>query len=147
MGLLQLGQEAPAVSPETLVLDAVALMAKGRVGAIVVTSAEDIGRNVVGVFTERDLMRRVVNEGRDPARTRIGDVMTSPVHTVSDETSVAEAASLMRQHHIRHLVITNGRGALQGVVAQRYLLYALMGDLELKVNGLQTFIMADGPGG
>jgi CBS domain-containing protein len=147
MGLLQLGQETPAVSPETLVLDAVALMAKGRVGAIVVTSAEDIGRNVVGVFTERDLMRRVVNEGRDPARTRIGDVMTSPVHTVSDETSVAEAASLMRQHHIRHLVITNGRGTLQCVVAQRYLLYALMGDLELKVNGLQTYIMADGPGG
>jgi CBS domain-containing protein len=147
MGLLQLAQVTPEVSPETLVLDAVGLMAKGRVGAIAVTSAEDIGRKVVGVFTERDLMRRVVNERRDPAATRIGEVMTTPVQTVSDETSVAEAASLMRQHHIRHLVIVDGRGALQGIVAQRYLLYDLMGNLELKVNGLESYIMADGPGG
>ena len=147
MGLLQLVQVTPEVSPETLVLDAVALMTKGRVGAIAVTSVEDIGRKVVGVFTERDLMRRVVSERRDPATTRIGDVMTTPVQTVSDETSVAEAASLMRQHHIRHLVIVDGRGALRGIVAQRYLLYELMGNLELKVNGLESFIMADGPGG
>ena len=103
MGLLQLAQETPEVLPDTFVLDAVALMAKRRVGAIVVTSPEDIGRKVVGVFTERDLMRRVVNERRDPATTRIAEVMTTPVRTVSDDTSVAEAASLMRQHHIRHL--------------------------------------------
>jgi CBS domain-containing protein len=147
MGLLRLAQETPAVSPDTPVLDAVGLMAKGRVGAIVVTSAQDIGRKVVGVFTERDLMRRVVNERRDPATTRISEVMTSPVQTVADETSVEEAVSLMRQHHIRHLVITDERGALQGIVAQRYLLYELMGDLELKVNGLHSYIMADGPGG
>jgi CBS domain-containing protein len=147
MGLLQLAQVTPEVSPETLVMEAVALMAKGRVGAIAVTSVEDIGRKVVGVFTERDLMRRVVNERRDPAATRIGDVMTTPVQTVSDETSVAEAASLMRQHHIRHLVVVDGRGALQGIVAQRYLLYDLLGNLELKVNGLESYIMADGPGG
>lgn len=142
-----MAQETPAVSPDTPVLDAVALMAKGRVGAIVVTSAEHIGRKVVGVFTERDLMRRVVNERRDPATTAISEVMTSPVQTVADETSVEEAASLMRQHHIRHLVITDARGSLQGIVAQRYLLYELMGDLELKVNGLHSYIMADGPGG
>lgn len=147
MGLLQLAQEAPAVLPDTRVLDAVAIMAKRRVGAIVVTSAEDIGRKVVGVFTERDLMRRVVNERRDPATTPISEVMTRPVHTVPDDTSVAEAAALMRQHHLRHLVIVDERGALLGVVAQRYLLYDLMGDLELKVNGLESFIMADGPGG
>lgn len=147
MGLLQLAQEAPAVLPDARVLDAVAMMAKRRVGAIVVTSPEDIGRKVVGVFTERDLMRRVVNERRDPATTPIGEVMTRPVHTVSDDTSVAEAAALMRQHHIRHLVIVDERGALLGIVAQRYLLYDLMGDLELKVNGLESFIMADGPGG
>lgn len=147
MGLLQLAQVTPEVSADTLVLDAVALMSKGRVGAIAVTSAEDIGRKVVGVFTERDLMRRVVNERRDPALTRIGEVMSTPVQTVSDETSVAEAAALMRQHHIRHLVIVDARGALRGIVAQRYLLYDLMGTLELKVNGLESFIMADGPGG
>jgi CBS domain-containing protein len=147
MGLLQLAQETPEVLPDTLVLDAVALMAKGRVGAIVVTSPEDIGRRVVGVFTERDLMRRVVNERRDPATTRIADVMSSPVWTVLDETSVAEAASLMYQHHIRHLVIVDEHGTLQGIVAQRYLLYDLMGDLERKVSGLHSYIMADGPGG
>jgi CBS domain-containing protein len=163
MGLLQLSQETPEVSPEMSVMEAVAIMTAHGVGAIAVTirgrsrdrpggvtaasAGNTTGRRIVGIFTERDLMRRVVNERRDPQTTRIQDVMTAPVETVSDSTSVSEAASLMRMHHIRHLAIVNEEGVLLGMVAQRYLLYDLMDDLERKVDGLQSYIMADGPGG
>jgi CBS domain-containing protein len=143
MGLLRLAQETPEVGPEATVTDAVTIMTSRRVGAIAVTS----GRKIIGVFTERDLMRRVVHERRDPSHTSIRDVMTAPVRIVSDAISVAEAAALMREHHIRHLAIVNEAGDLLGMVALRYLLYDLMDDLERKVGGLQSYLMIDGSGG
>src|SRR6185295_8944357 len=93
MGLLRLAeaQETLEVSPEVSVMEAVTLMAAAKVGAIAVTS----DRHIVGVFTERDLMRRVVFAQKDASATRIREVMTSPVETVTDSTSVAEAAAIM----------------------------------------------------
>jgi CBS domain-containing protein len=143
MGLLRLAQETPEVSPAATVGEAVKVMTTRRVGAIAVTS----GRKIVGVFTERDLMRRVVFEGRDPATTTVSDVMTSPVRTVPDSTTVAQAAALMREHHIRHLAIVDRQGDLLGMVAGRYLLYHLLDELEQKVDNLHSYIMVDGPGG
>jgi CBS domain-containing protein len=118
-------------------------MTARKVGALAVTE----GRKIVGVFTERDLMRRVVADGKDPKTTLVREVMTSPVKTVADSTSVAEAASLMRANHIRHLAIVGEGGDLLGVLALRYLLYDMLDELERKVNGLESFIMVDGPGG
>jgi CBS domain-containing protein len=145
MGLLRLAeaQETLEVSPEVSVMEAVALMATAKVGAIAVTAE----RRIVGVFTERDLMKRVVYARRDPSSTRIEEVMTSPVETVTDSTSVAEAAAIMRARHIRHLAIVDSKGHFLGLVAQRYLLYHLLSDLEVKVDSLEGYIMADGLGG
>jgi CBS domain-containing protein len=74
-------------------------------------------------------------------------VMTSPVVTVTDHTSIAHAADIMREHGFRHLAIVDRRGDLEGVVALRHLLYALMDELEAKVGDLEGYLMADGPGG
>jgi CBS domain-containing protein len=143
MGLLRLTHRRPEVTPETRVMDAVRVMADAQVGAIAVTK----GRKIVGIFSERDLMRRVVAEGKDPGTTTIQEVMTRPVETVVDSTSVGEAAAIMRARHIRHLAIINGEGDFVGLVAQRHLLYDLMSELELKVDNLEGYLMADGPGG
>jgi CBS domain-containing protein len=143
MGLLRLAQETPEVSPTTTVMEAVGIMTTHQVGAVAVTR----GRKIVGVFTERDLMRRVVYEHRDPANITMREVMTSPVWTVPDSMSVAEAASLMRDNHIRHLAIVDGAGDLLGMLAVRYLLYEMLDELEQKVEGLHGYLMVDGPGG
>jgi CBS domain-containing protein len=143
MGLLRLAQETPEVSPTTTVMEAVGIMTTQKVGAVAVTR----GRKIVGVFTERDLMRRVVFEHRDPTATSMREVMTSPVWSVPDSMSVAEAASLMRDNHIRHLAIVDGAGDLLGMVAVRYLLYEMLDELEQKVEGLHGYLMVDGPGG
>src|SRR4051794_12240678 len=103
MGLLRLAQETPEVSPTATVMDAVTIMTTQRVGALAVTN----GRKIVGVFTERDLMRRVVGQHRDAKTTLLRDVMTSPVHTVRDAMSIAEAATLMRANSFRHLAIVD----------------------------------------
>jgi CBS domain-containing protein len=143
MGLMRLAQETPEVSPDVSVKEAVRIMTDAQVGALAVIS----GRKIVGIFTERDLMKRVVHAERDPATTSIREVMSRPVETVPNSTSVAEAAAIMRERHIRHLAVVDQFGDLLGLVAQRYLLYDLMNDLELKVDGLEGYIMADGPGG
>lgn len=142
-GLSRLLQDTPELPPEATVNEAVRTMISCGVGALAVTS----GGQVVGVFTERDLMRRVVGESRDAARTLLRDVMTTPVHTVRESASVEEAATLMRTHHIRHLIVVDQRGELLGMVGLRYLLYDLLGVLENKVEDLHQYIMADGPGG
>jgi CBS domain-containing protein len=141
--LLRLVHARPEVSLGTPVRDVVRLMVEGEVGAVAVTE----GRRIVGIFTERDLMTRVVWPRRDPARTPVREVMSSPVQMVSVDATVAQAAALMRSHHIRHLAVVDEDGDLLGLVALRYLLYAMLGQLEVKVDDLQGFIMADGPGG
>jgi CBS domain-containing protein len=143
MGLLRLAQETPEVAPELPVAEAVAIMTTRRVGAVAVTR----GRKILGVFTERDLMRRVVFEQRDPATTVISDVMTSPVRTVPDSMSIEEAAALMRKGHFRHLAIVDEDDNLLGMIGLRYLQYEMLAELERKIGGLQSYIMVDGPGG
>src|SRR5262249_26515462 len=117
MGLLKLATESAEIAPDALVIEAVRIMTDRRVGALAVID----GRRCVGMFTERDLMRRVVYAGKDPNATRVSEVMTSPVISVPDHTSIAAAADLMREHQFRHLAIVDRRGELHGTVALRHL--------------------------
>jgi CBS domain-containing protein len=143
MGLLRLSQMPPMVAPQVSVIDAVHVMIEHEVGAIAVT----LGKKLVGVFTERDLMKRVVAQGKDPHTTTIGEVMTRNVYAVHDETRLEEATALMRANHFRHLPIVNGQGEVLGMVALRFVLYDIMDDLDAKVNDLERYLMEDSPGG
>jgi CBS domain-containing protein len=143
MGLMRLSHVRPEVTAGVMVEEAVRVMADAEIGAIAV---KDQGR-LAGVFTERDLLKRVVAGGRDPATTPVREVMTSKMVTVPDSTSVASAAALMRSHRMRHLVIVDEKGEYLGMLAQRHLLYDLMKDLALKVDDLTGYLMTDGSGG
>jgi len=143
MGLARLGKMPPQVPPRASVAEAVRTMVEHKVGAIVVMDEH----GVLGVFTERDLMTRVVAPGKDPNVTPIGEVMTRNVYKVPDHTSVAAAATLMRTNHIRHLPVVDDNGALMAMVALRYLLYDMMDDLETKLGDLEGYLMEDSKGG
>jgi CBS domain-containing protein len=143
MGLLSLCEKPPQVPPSASVLDAVLLMSAQHVGAVVVVEE----RKLRGVFTERDLMYRVVARKKDPATTPIGEVMTRNVQTVTEETSVHEAMALMRMNHFRHLPVVGPGGQVLGMVALRYLLYDLMDNLEVKVDEFERLVMEDSRGG
>jgi CBS domain-containing protein len=87
-------------------------MNEHRIGALVVTE----GEHVVGIFTERDILNRVVAQERSPGETRVRDVMTSPVAVCSPDTTTAECRRVMRDRRIRHLpVVDNER--LVGMVS------------------------------
>jgi CBS domain-containing protein len=109
-------------SRETRVSDAAAMMRDGRVGAVLVV--ED-GR-LVGIFTERDAVYRVMAAGRDPRATPLAEVMTRDPLTVSPEESFGWALLLMHENGFRHApVVVEGRPI--GVISARH---ALDPDLE-----------------
>jgi CBS domain-containing protein len=111
-------QELFAVSPSAKVAEAVALMSAKGIGAVVIRNA---GGPVEGILTERDLMRRVLNEGRDPKTTPVTSVMSREVRHVAASATVEEALRLMVVHRHRHLVVEDG-GQVQGLVSIRDLM-------------------------
>ena len=144
MGMIRLGTKPPVtVTMGETVLQAARAMVERKVGAATVLD----GERVAGVVTERDVLRKLVAAGLDPAATPVRDIMTSPVLSIGTKTTVAAAAALMRKHHIRHLVVLDEHEKLVGMLALRYLLYDLMDDMERNVGDLMGFIMTDGPGG
>jgi CBS domain-containing protein len=143
MGLLRLSHNRPEATPEMTVAEVVRVMTDAEVGAIAIM---DDGK-LAGIFTERDLLKRVVARRLDPSKTPITEVMTRSIVGVPDSTTVASAAAVMRSHRMRHLVIVNEAGDYLGIVAQRHLLYDMMRELSSKVDDLTGYLMADGPGG
>jgi CBS domain-containing protein len=105
-----------AVSPTTTVKGAVDVMAEHRCGSVVVVD----GDAVVGIFTERDLMLRVVREGRDPAKTAVRDVMTKNPDTIDADAPVADAIRAMDEFSYRYLPVLDG-GRCIGVISTRHL--------------------------
>ena len=106
------GQTVHTVSPADHVVEAAALMNQHGVGGLVVVDRD--GR-VMGMFTERDILRRVVAQGRNPDTTAVGEVMTTEVLACAPETTLEECASVMTSKRIRHLPVRDGRG-LVGIV-------------------------------
>jgi CBS domain-containing protein len=106
------GARVHSVSPAETVTAAVAEMNRQRVGCVVVLD----GDRLVGVFTERDVLQRVVGAGIDPSQTRISAVMTPDVITVTPATTVQEAMAIFTEKRCRHLpVLVSGR--LAGLIS------------------------------
>ena len=106
-----------AVTPETRVGDAARRMVEQDVGAAIVLADGD---DLVGVITERDLLR-CVSEGIDPA-VPVSDRMTRHVLTASPQTELAEAMALMVDGHFRHLPVVNDEGHVIGLASMRDLM-------------------------
>ncbi len=100
------------------VLDVIKLMAAEDVGRVVITD-RDIP---VGIFTENDVLRRVVSGKVDASNIRIKEVMTSPIRAVREETHIVQAFAKMFQGHYRHLLVRGRRGRIVGIVSMRRIL-------------------------
>jgi CBS domain-containing protein len=107
------GFSVHVVKPATTVLDAVERMNQLRVGAVVVM---DEGQ-VKGMFTERDVLMRVVGASRDPASVKVGEVMTKDVICVSPDTDMDEISSIMKNKRVRHIPVCDSEGDLLGLIS------------------------------
>ncbi len=108
------GGSVYSASETTTVLDATRKMNESRIGALVVTSPSG---QVSGMFTERDVLRRVVAEQRNPGGTILVNVMTTEVVCCNPDTDLEEVRSLMMQRRIRHIPVIDHAGQLEGMIS------------------------------
>lgn len=106
------GEQVHAVSPATTVLQAIHAMNQHKVGAVLVMHEG----SVVGIFTERDVLRRVIGVELSPSRITVAEVMTEDVICVDPQTDLDDVASIMKQRKIRHLPVCDDAG-LHGMIS------------------------------
>ena len=107
-------QQPVMLPPTATVKAACAKMRERRVGAVLVVEA---GQRLVGIFTGRDAVCRVLAEALDPATTQIGQVMSSTLHTVEPKHSAIDALRIMADCGVRHLPIVD-KGRVVGIVSR-----------------------------
>jgi CBS domain-containing protein len=130
-----------AVDPETTVLEAARYMTENRIGAVPVVLNGDIR----GMFTERDLMTRVVMPRKDPSTTTVQQVMTTGVVTAEPDTLRSECIARMTARHCRHLPVIEGRRLL-GTISLRDLLVEDVEEQREEVKLLTEYVQYVPPG-
>jgi CBS domain-containing protein len=144
MGLLRIAQSPlVTVRPATTVFEAVQTMDREGIGAVAVMDEN----RVVGIFSERDVMLRVVLGKCNPENTRISEVMTSSVETIGRDCSADDALKMMLEKHIRHLPVLDAAGSAVAMLSIRNLLHEKVEDLTDQLDSLEAYISADGAGG
>ncbi len=123
------------IAPDASVLDAIALMADKSVGALVVTE----GGRLAGIVSERDYARKVILLGRSSRDTKVNEIMSTKVFTVSSAQTVEDCMALMTERHIRHLPVVDG-GKLVGVLSIGDMVKALLADREETIKQLESYI-------
>ncbi len=141
--LAKKGAEVFGVSPNATVYEALVLMAKKNIGAVVVT--DDAGK-IAGVFSERDYARKMLEEGRSARKTKVKEIMTTLIVSVNRDTRINECMALMTEKRIRHLPVLEG-DKLVGVVSIGDVVKSYIMEQEIvisqqayKIDQLETYI-------
>lgn len=119
------GQELTTLTSDTSVRAATAIMAERGISAVMIGEAD----RLTGIFTERDLLRRVVAADRDPATTSLAQVMTPDPDTLRPDDTAAEALQRMRAKGYRHLPVVDGE-TIVGMVSIRDLFAVVLEEVE-----------------
>jgi CBS domain-containing protein len=133
------GREVAKVAQAETVLAAVEQMNQRRIGAVIVVAELHPGARPIGIFTERDVLTRVISRGLVPARTVVGEVMTREVCTISCETSVMDAMMVMTDRRCRHLPVMKGE-ELMGVISIGDLTSWVVRDQERTIAELHDYM-------
>ena len=145
MSVLELcDREIAAVGMEATVADAIHKMLDHHVGAVAIVDDE---YRVAGIFTERDVLRKMSLSNLDPRATSIRELMTTPVEMATRGTGAGEALSIMLERHFRHLPVADDNGKLLGILSIRNLLEWRVDDLSRELESLEQYVSNDGPGG
>jgi CBS domain-containing protein len=117
------------------VLEAVKLMVQHNIGAVPVLKEGQL----VGIFSERDLMSRVVAEGKDAAHTKVSAVMTEDPLTIAPNDNLETCMTLMKRHGFRHLPVCSGR-EVKGVISLRDILLQNLDEKDDEVRMMRAYL-------
>jgi len=126
-----------ALGPDDTVADAVRLMNREQIGAVMVFDPEE---RLMGMFTERDVLRRVIDARLDYESTRLEDVMTRRLATLTPSMVVEEALQLVNQVGCRHLPVLDG-DEVRGMISIRDLTNTLVDERDAEISELTNYIV------
>lgn len=130
------GSSVWTIDHDRTALDAARIMHEKHIGSVVVVKSDKI----VGIFTERDLMNRVVAEQRDPAKVRVADVMTERIAICTRDTTLNECRAVMTRNKLRHLpVVEDGR--LEGIISSGDILARELEDQQETIQYLHDYMV------
>jgi CBS domain-containing protein len=134
------GSEIHSISPDSTVYEALEKMAEQDIGALVVMKGTDL----VGIFSERDYARQVILKGRFSRETKVHEVMSSPVRTVSSKTTIDDCMRLMTTGRCRHMPVVDGE-KLVGVVSIGDLVNHIITVQDFTIHQLEAYISGKYP--
>lgn len=135
LGDLVRGRKLVTVRPEDSVHAVARKIARANVGSAPVC----VKGAMVGIFTERDLLKRIVAAGKDAKKVQVSKVMTKELVTATPGSNVIDALRSMREHRIRHLPVVDGK-VLLGVLSQRDIVTALLEMKDEEIDSLKQLL-------
>jgi CBS domain-containing protein len=139
--LRQKNRDVLRIAPDASVYEAIAMMAENSIGALLVVS----NGILEGILSERDYARKVVLQSRSSKDTRVRDIMTTPVITVSPGHTIEECMLLMTDRRIRHLPVVDGT-TIVGIVSIGDLVRSVITRQSETIQYLQQYIGGPYPG-
>lgn len=130
------GTDIVSIRPEATVTEAARRMNERGVGGLLVVNS---GGELMGIFTERDILRRVVAPGLEGSKVRVAEVLTASVISCLPETSVEECAAIMSSRRIRHLPVSDNSG-LRGPVTSGDVLAFRVAESEATVQYMNSYM-------
>ena len=124
------------VAKDAPVLDVIRLMAEHHIGSVLVVESG----HLLGIATERDYARKVILQGRSSSDTPVAQIMSSPVVSVSPETTAQTCMQIMTDRRIRHLPVLDAGGRVVGLVSIGDLVKAVIEDQREEIDQLQRYI-------
>lgn len=132
------GETLLTVQPDDLVSTVAGTLTKNKIGALPVRGGDG---KLVGIISERDLIRGMAKSGASVLSLRVSDLMTENVYVCKPTDSLREVMAMMSQHHVRHLPVVDG-ATLVGILSQRDVMKAQMEMTQLEVNVLRDYARA-----
>lgn len=127
-------KDVTALPPTASVLDAAKFMKDMNVGSVVVME----NGSPLGLLTDRDIVANVLAMGKDPNTVKVGDIMVSPVITISEDKEIFDVTKLMSVHGIRRLPVVNDSGMMVGIVSLDDVLMLLGQEMQAIAETLKT---------
>lgn len=129
------GEDVFSIGPIETVYDAIKMMAERHVGALPVM----LDGQMVGIVSERDYARKVILQDKASKQTRVSEIMSRDVVSVSPAERVEDCMALMNQHHIRHLPVVE-EGAVVGILSTRDLFAEIIDEQAFTIDQLEHYI-------
>jgi CBS domain-containing protein len=135
------GTTVYSVDPETSIIETVQTMIRNNIGAVLVVA----NSRPVGIFTERDVLKRIVGAGRDPNRTKVVEVMTNNVAVLDPDTTIQQAMAVCTEKRLRHLPVMQ-KNEILGLVSAGDLTRRIADQRAKEIGSLIRYITGQYPG-